>query len=579
MKKHIKLLALIAIALVALCVFASCNDNPADTKAPETNPPPTTESDPPATNPPESTEDSTGDSTEDSTEDSTGGNQGDDELFEIDPGLNKNGKYTVRFLAYAAGSDYENPTYELFCEVEVAPGGRARPNGRPADIRGWKWAMTWDKDLSDVNQSMVVCAKYNKLDDFYVSFYDYEGNPIEGKTEILRFDGERLDVEDVPTVGKVKGKYFAGWSLVDSKDATATAETVTDSYTKGVKGNMILKAYYADCTVVAPFVKEEIVIDGYMDDAYQKYSLVDGKYINAVPFFVDKTGEYVTDGGSGADKNNFKNTSFWQDPETKEREWPDTEADTYVIWDGEWIYFMVEVTDNTLGTRSAAYVINTPNAYQNDTVEFWYNFEQNHTAVTNKMKVGIDAFGLRQFGSPDNQKKEDLSVRSMSWWFKYIMVATSVLMADGETWTSVKYDENNNLVDKNGQILERDANGQPDVGNKFRVEIALPALTEPTVGDPDNFGEKTLEQVIEDRLASGHVALEAYDVLRICLQSNDVKAWTEEDAEGNAVVDAGKGDNEPKFYSKNFAAGGRTQYYYPVYDTISLAADGDYNAE
>ena len=136
----------------------------------------------------------------------------------------------------------------------------------------------------------------------------------------------------------------------------------------------------------------------------------------------------------------------------------------------------------------------------------------------------------------------------------------------------MKYDENNNLVDENGQILYLDGNRQPDVGNKFRVEIAIPALTEPTVGDPDNFVEKTLEQVIEDRLASGHVALEAYDVLRICLQSNDAKAWTAEDAEGKPIVDEA-------FYSKNFAAGGRTQYYYPVYDSISLAADGDYNAE
>ena len=572
MKKHIKLLALIAIALIALCVFAACNTPPPETQDPGTEDPGTEN---PGTEDPGTEDPGTEDpGTEESdTNDTTGGNAGDDELFQIDPGPNENGNYVVRFLAYAAGSDYENPTYVLFGVVEVEPGERARPNGRPDDIRGWKWEK-WDRELSDVNESMVVCAQYVPLEKHYISFYDHEGNPIEGKTEIMRFDGERFDIADVPTVGKVKDKYFVGWALVDSPEAAATAEAVTDSYTGkgGVKANMILKAYYAPTTAVAPYVKDKITVDGYMEDAYKKYSKNgDDSYINVFSLFVDNTGEYKTDGGTGDDKSSNKATSFWWDGVEATYKWPDTEADAYVIWDGDWIYFMVEVTDNTLGTRSPAYIINTPNAYQNDAVDLWYNFEQNFTSNTSQMKVGADAFGLRKAGEGKARDEMNLSLRTMSWWYEYIQVAASVMMEDG-TWTSVRYDESNRLVDKNGQVLTLDANGQPEgIGNKFRVEFAIPALTEPTAGNPE-FGNKTLDEVIEDRIVSGYAELEAYDVIRVCLQSNDVKGWTKEDASGNPIADA-------RFYTKNFSAGGRTQHYYPVYDTISLAGDGDYNAE
>ena len=85
------------------------------------------------------------------------------------------------------------------------------------------------------------------------------------------------------------------------------------------------------------------------------------------------------------------------------------------------------------------------------------------------------------------------------------------------------------------------------------MEFAIPAKTEPTEGNGT------------DVEYTGQEALQPLDIIRICIQSNDMQAWSAEDSKGEPI-------DKSFVYADHFSATARTQYDYPLYDSISLGA-------
>ena len=535
MKKHIKLLLLVVVALVTVALLVSCGGGGETSES-------KSESESIGGSESGSESESTGSSESES--ESIGGGDSESESTGGDNdeyGERPEGCYLVRFL----GVDDEVLDWEW---VEYK--GKALAP-RVIDPEGYKWTRKWDKPFGDITADTDVRAIFDKLELFTIKFVDVNGD-VKASFEVYETKG--IKATDIPgTPGKIPGKVFMGWGL--SVDGAEPTQVCKNEY-KSIEGNQVYRPIYKSADATAPYVTEEIKIDGQMDEAYQKYSAgADGKYTNVFNLFIDP--DYTT---SEDDPNTYKHTSFWN--VNGELQYTDNTADAYVVWDGEWVYVMIEVSDKTLGGRSAAYIADTANAYMNDTIELWYNFDQELAGNTNKQKVGIDAMGIRRFGTPDNQADMDLATRSMSWWFGYISYATSIQLKDGR-WVSVSYNAEGQWETATKEIITKDM-----LGSKYRAEFAIPAKTEPLKGDVTALGSiETIEEAIEEGVVGDFKNLEAGDVLHVCLQNNDVKQWFEEDAKGNPI-----GLPEGTTLSNYFAAGGRTQYYYPVYDLISLGA-------
>ena len=441
--------------------------------------------------------------------------------------------------------------------VEVKSGRTARlPEFDEPD--GWEhigWSSeAWKKVKADA----VVYADYDTIPLHTVTFVDADGSEIE-KVQVYSKKG----VTELPKVSTALGRYFVGWGEYKDNTPPTTVSTIYNY----ILADVTLMAIYKPTTAVAPFVTDKIVVDGDMDAAYQAYSKKGEGYANTFNLFYDSE-NFRTAAPTIAD-NGHAYSSFWKLEDTPEGNpcgiklgggdgkstYTTNTATAYVIWNGATIYFLVEVTDATLGGRSFNYIKNTINAYLNDTVELFYNFEKEWTSDSNRMKIGIDALGVRRFGDSAVQTGSNLASRTMSTWFDDIEFATKVLMDDG-TWTSVNRADTEELTRKDtGAVITLD-----QIADKYRVEFAIPAKTEAPIGSPD-------EAVGVP--PAGFETLEAYDVLHCVLQNNDIVDWSKTDAA------LGNDDAQKAYYNVRFTANGRTQYYYPEYDTISLAGPSD----
>lgn len=529
MKKHIKLLLLVVVALVTVALLVSCGggSETSESKSESSS---------------ESTSESTGnsESTSESTEGSESASESESTEESTEESKGEGDQCLVRFLGV---------NDEVLKEQWVNYGGNALAP-RVIDPEGYKWTKKWDREFKNVTSDIEVRAIFDKLELFKVSFVDANGNEVKSYDV---YETKGLKEADLPgNPGKIAGKVFMGWGL--SVDGAEPTQVCKNEY-KTVNGNQVYKAMYKAADATAPYVTETIKVDGVMDEAYQKYSKNGDTYTNVFNLFYDP--EYTT---SEDDPNTYKHSSFWSIE--GELQYTTNTADGFVVWDGDWVYVMIEVSDKTLGGRSSAYINGTANAYLNDTIELWYNFDQDLTGVSSRQKVGIDAMGIRRFGTPENQKSTDLGQRSMSWWFGYVKYATSILLKDGR-WVSVSYNAAGQWETAEKEIITKEM-----LGDKYRVEFGIPAKTEPLKGDVDALGSiPTIEEAIEEGIVSDFKNLEAGDVLHMCMQCNDLQYYFEENAKGEP-----QGIPEGKTLSNYFTANGRTQYYYPVYDLISLGA-------
>ncbi len=137
----------------------------------------------------------------------------------------------------------------------------------------------------------------------------------------------------------------------------------------------------------------------------------------------------------------------------------------YMAWDGDFIYFMAEVTDDTVVTNGKAYCA-IDNPYENDGVEVWY-------AINNEYhKLCLDACGYRLFSGWEASAYLDYVAQQG-------LAKSKVTNASGAT------------IDISGSDAPRVITG----ATGYTVAFALPAYEEPTDTTADlnnraNWGKK-----------------------------------------------------------------------------------------
>ena len=199
----------------------------------------------------------------------------------------------------------------------------------------------------------VVRAKHT----FTVTFKNADGQVF--KTLPMQ-EGSEID-DSIERPVKM-GTYFKTW-VVEGEGVASDTSCIRDNCT------FIATVGITDGTI-GKVAAGSIEVDGIKDAAY----MTSGAYLPL-------------------------NTTLQSD-RSESRAKATVDADTYLVWDGEYIYMLLEVSDKSLVGRADAYRKGGVDAYLNDTVEIWYNFEQDTTQTTNQTRVGIDAMGASKYALP-----------------------------------------------------------------------------------------------------------------------------------------------------------------------------------
>ena len=344
MKKFVRLLSLVLVLLLAVCVFVACNDTP----------------------------DGPDDGPDDGT---TPGDGGDDPVDTTQ-------KFTATFKFIDPNGN------ELAEDIErrnITYNGEAYlPNGYQNVVT--KFAdyvlIGWDSDgdgvaddgYKHVKKNITINAVFRAKEMFTVKFYDTPTH----YTEVTAKEGSAIDVSGLSCAPEI-GKIFKGWVNADSEDATTL---------DCAKSNASFVAQFAKIDSVIPMVNKNVVtIDGIKEDAWKNAAYLP---INA---------ERHADREVGTYEQQIKDRPKKDGDEVKGIKTSWITADAWLLWDGDYVYMLVEVSDKTLSYRNTMYINLNYNAWLNDNVEAYFNFEQNASAATNKKKLGIDALGYKLFAN------------------------------------------------------------------------------------------------------------------------------------------------------------------------------------
>ena len=236
---------------------------------------------------------------------------------------------------------------------------------------------TPDEGYKSLTGDIVINAVFRAKKMLTVKFYD----TADHCTEIQVKEGDAIDTSTVTITPRV-GYVFKSWQKADESNLTSLSKAVTDAS---------FVAEYAKIDSVIPLIsKNTITIDGKKDEEAWK---------NATYLPINE--EKYADLETGIDSAQLPVRPAEKDgkiPATgKDSSW--ITADAWLLWDGEYIYMMVEVSDKTLTYRNPYYLSLNNNPWLNDTVEAYFNFEQTSTATQNKNKVAMDALGQKLFSN------------------------------------------------------------------------------------------------------------------------------------------------------------------------------------
>ena len=322
---------------------------------------------------------------------------------------------------------------------------------------------TADDGWKTVKEDMTVNAVFRAKEIFTVKFYGGEDGVVSCTVPVK--EGEALDMSKVtypPTVGRL----FKYWENADSTDASTLDRVVS---------NASFTAVFAKINSVIPMVaKGTITVDGVKDAAYAS-----GAYL---PINEErhadrdtKTYEYQKDYRplEKDGKFNGQNTSW-------------ITADAWIVWDGEYIYMLVEVSDKTLTYRNPFYVQTNVNPWANDSVALYFNFEQSSSDTVNKKMVTIDALGQRLFSNTIARYGEcsthfaemEAAARSALGYYKNGVLDTTVTAGLTNDVTALKATDNAGV--QYADTLNTAKN------YSYRVEFKLVAKTE-GVPDTENY--------------------------------------------------------------------------------------------
>lgn len=204
----------------------------------------------------------------------------------------------------------------------------------------------WKKD--GITSNLDVYVQYSEVDKYSVTFKNPDGTVI---STVNVTEGFSVEEEDIPSSREVAisaGYYFAGWD--------------NEALTENVRENVVITATQKQADLTIPKTQNSIAIDGDKDNDYA--------LIGNVKHIVD--GKVATD---------------W------ETEAKGLDATLYACWNGDYIYYYVEVEDPIVLSYGKDYYELVEDTWKSDKVELWSN--------TNEIvqKASYDAFGYYASGT------------------------------------------------------------------------------------------------------------------------------------------------------------------------------------
>lgn len=184
----------------------------------------------------------------------------------------------------------------------------------------------WRKD--GITSNLDVYVQYSELDSYNVTFKNPDGSVI---SSVKVLEGQSVSDADIPSSRDITtsaGYYFAGWD--------------NESLTENVVENVEITATQKQADGVIPKTQNTISIDG------------------------NKDADYVLVGNL----THFVGGKIPADWETESK---GIDATLYACWDGDYIYYYVEVEDPTVLSYGKDYYELVPDCWKGDKVEMWFN--------------------------------------------------------------------------------------------------------------------------------------------------------------------------------------------------------------
>ncbi len=526
MKKLLKVLTLVLVLVLAVSVFVACDDTPDNGG-------------------------STGDNGGNSGDSGNGGNSGNGGGTSGDAS-DTGKKYTVTFMYIDKAGN------ELFTADDNPVSSNSVPNrnwgysfdGHPLDgdvqafedlvIVGWledkaaAMAATEETEglsecLLNIKSDLTLYSVVREKKDVTVTLM----NGTEVFDTLTLKEGAALTNTKRPTA---LGKYFKNWAAVEDPDAEFQSSQ---------------DCIYADCTfnavmgstdgTIGKVAANTIEVDGVKDAEYASgaYLAHNNKKTSTNALTINELDSKGQLSGTYAE--------------------PDIEADTWMLWDGEWIYLLIEVYDKTFTYRSEAYVSSGADAWLNDSIELWYCFEQNTGLKESKTRIGLAATAadvdLNGNGTIENNEKNigKYALPRHSW----KGAVTGIFGGRSTHYEEINYKVRNAYF-STGDDLDLEGVDKPS----YIVELQIPAKTEGTA-DP-NYAYKDWDGAKQEPLKDQDLVdfektglkygcapnddvtnyaftdgktLIAGDFIRVCLQVNDLRISWEDLANTNKYLD------------------------------------------
>ena len=428
MKQLLKVLALVLVLVLAIGVLVACNDDPTPTPGPDNG--------------------GNGD----------GGNNGDG--GEEDEG-DEDDEFIVTFMYIdAQGNALPDTGGYTQKETDVDYNGTARHTHTESVtafaehvIIGWNTdkakAMAGEVDadcLKNVKKNKTVYSVV-RAKDLKTVVFQYSNGEVFESLELL--EGSKID--DSIARPTEMGCYFKEWRFVSNDEEG--------------KRNSTLNCIYGDCTFKAAMGATDGTIGKVATGAITLDARKDPAYDTSGAYLAHNNVKTVNDSLTVTNNGNYAE--------------PDIKADTWMVWDGDYIYLLIEVFDNTLTYRSDAYMKSGADAWCNDAVELWYNFEQDATITTNYTRVGLSAMG-------DIDTKGDGKYalgRS-----RHAGSLTGIGFGRSTHFDEIEYETRNYIIAESGEDIS-DLSTDGDEKPSYIIEFKIPAYTE---------GEADLEWAYKD---------------------------------------------------------------------------------
>ncbi len=414
-------------------------------------------------------------------------------------------KYTVTFHYGIAEWDAENGDVKTYAQTKVeetygnkvsAPStSKVRVDGY--DFDGWS---TSDYKKNGITANMDVYAMYTPKAVHTVTFKNFMGNVI---STVEVYDGERIPSDKIPATngyvvyttdqyngledktGIVAYPEVAGYYLAEDSVALINTSVavpygmIFSAWQSDAEDVTIGTALAADATFTVTFKGADgiipktgaITIDGLKDDSYVQMGVM---YKHPISSKVSGVGSSTTD-LSLSDKINkyttledidLDDSLTAEQKETVKAEWTQEmenyhksgilDGRLYMAWDGDYIYFYIEVDDSIVVTEGRDYC-SIANPYENDGVEVWYGINNFYS------KLCLDAMGFHLYSGASSVSKY------LDWLGTNKKYATTIRDGEGNVMTDINFEDGTPRILSQGEKAG------------YALEYALPAYAEPTV--------------------------------------------------------------------------------------------------